>query len=247
MHLFSTVSWRIAGGLLISAIGVFSLLFLTVPEIDLWFSALFFEESDGFAHAADPIYTIIRDILLNGLKLVALLSILIFLYSFLIGKRRIVSLNVWKFLVASIVAGPLVLVNSILKTYWGRARPFTVEYFGGPNTFTPPMVITDQCDVNCSFVSGEGSAIATALIILAVVLWANMTNIWRTISLYIVLPFSLFGIALRIITGQHFLSDTIFGALYCALIVWAFYKIFDMANHLHDLTWTGFKKDFLKK
>ena len=233
--------------MLISAIGVFSLLFLTVPEIDLWFSALFFEESDGFAHAADPIYTIIRDILLNGLKLVALLSILIFLYSFLIGKRRIVSLNVWKFLVASIVAGPLVLVNSILKTYWGRARPFTVEYFGGPNTFTPPMVITDQCDVNCSFVSGEGSAIATALIILAVVLWANMTNIWRTISLYIVLPFSLFGIALRIITGQHFLSDTIFGALYCALIVWAFYKIFDMANHLHDLTWTGFKKDFLKK
>lgn len=247
MRLFSTISWRMTGWLLIGAIGVFSLLFLTVPEIDLWFSGLFFEESDGFAHAPDPIFTLIREILLHGLKLVALVSILLLIYSLIIGKRRVVSLKVWGFMVASIIVGPLGLVNGILKTYWGRARPINVEYFGGSKTFSPPMVITDQCDVNCSFVSGEGSAIASALIILAIVLWANMTSTWRAISLYLVLPISLLGIALRVITGMHFLSDTIFGALYCALIIWFFYKVFDMANHRHDLTWAGFKTDFLRK
>lgn len=235
------------GWLLISAIGVFSLLFLMAPEIDLWVSALFFEESDGFAHAADPLFRLIREILLHGLKLVALLPMIILVVSILIGSRRVVSLKVWGFMVTSIVVGPLGLVNGILKTYWGRARPINVEYFGGSKTFSPPMVITDQCDFNCSFVSGEGSAIASALIIFAIVLWSNMTSIWRAISLYLVLPISLLGIALRVITGMHFLSDTIFGALYCALIIWFFYKVFDMANHRQDLTWTGFKKDFLRK
>ena len=234
------------GWILIGAIGVFSLLFLTVPEIDLWFSALFFEEADGFSHAPDPVFSVIRLILMYGLELVALATIIILIRSLSIGKRRAVSLNVWGFMVASIMVGPLGFVNGILKTYWGRARPADVEYFGGSKTFTPPMVITDQCDVNCSFVSGEGSAIATALIVLAVVLWANMTAMWRAISLYVVLPMSLFGIALRIITGRHFLSDTIFGALYCALIVWFFYGVFKMAEHRQDLTWTKFKKDMSK-
>ena len=181
-----------------------------------------------------------------GLMVVALLTIIILVRSLAIGKRRAVSLNVWGFMVASFMVGPIGIVNGILKTYWGRARPADVEYFGGSKIFTPPMIITDQCETNCSFVSGEGSAIATAVIVLAIVLWANMTALWRTISLYVVLPMSLFGIALRIITGRHFLSDTIFGALYCALIVWFFYGVFKMVEHRHDLTWTNFKKDMSK-
>lgn len=246
MRLFSTVSWRMTGWLLIGSIGVFSLLFLAVPEIDLWFSALFFDEVEGFSYAHNQTFGVIREIFMYGLTLVALLAIGMLIRSIAIGKRRAVSLRVWGFMVASIMVGPLGLVNGILKSYWGRARPANVEYFGGPKTFTPPMVITDQCETNCSFVSGEGSAIATAVIVLAIVLWANMTVLWRAISLYVVLPMSLFGISLRIITGRHFLSDTVFGALYCALIIWFFYGAFKMVEHRHDLTWTNFKKDMSK-
>ncbi len=234
------------GWLLIGAIGVFSLLFLAVPEIDLWFSALFFDEADGFSHVQDPAFGVIRNVFMYGLTLVALLTIGVLIRSLSIGKRRAVSLNVWWFMVAGFMVGPIGFVNGILKTYWGRARPADVEYFGGDKIFTPPMIITDQCETNCSFVSGEGSAIATAIIVLAIVLWANMTALWRAISLYLVLPMSLFGIALRIITGRHFLSDTIFGALYCALIIWFFYGAFKMIEHRHDLTWTNFKKDMSK-
>mgnify|MGYP002335691157 CR=1 FL=1 len=232
--------------MLIGAIGVFSLLFLAVPEIDLWFSALFFDEVDQFSYAPNALFKIIRYFYMYGLALVALLTVSIFIRSLSIGERRAVSLNVWGFMVASFVVGPLVLVNGILKTFWGRARPADVEYFGGSKIFTPPMVITDQCDLDCSFVSGEVSAIATALIVLAIVLWANMTARWRAISLYVVLPMSLVGMALRIITGRHFLSDMIFGALYCALIIWVFYRVFKMVEHRHELTWTNFKKDMSK-
>ena len=232
--------------MLAGAIGVFSLLFLAAPEIDLWFSALFFDEVGQFTHASNALFKFIRYFYMYGLALVALLTVSIFIRSLSIGERRAVSLNVWGFMVASFVVGPLVLVNGILKTFWGRARPADVEYFGGSKIFTPPMVITDQCDLDCSFVSGEVSAIATALIVLAIVLWANMTARWRAISLYVVLPMSLVGMALRIITGRHFLSDVIFGALYCALIVWFFYRVFKMAEHRHELTWTNFKKDMSK-
>jgi lipid A 4'-phosphatase len=234
------------GWFLIGAIGVFSLLFLAVPEIDLWFSALFFDEVEQFLHARNPVFGVIRNVFMYGLTLVALLTIGMLIRSLSIGKRRAVSLNVWWFMVASFMVGPIGFVNGILKTYWGRARPADVEYFGGDKTFTPPMVITDQCETNCSFVSGEASTIATAIIVLAIVLWANMTARWRAISLYVVLPMSLFGVALRIITGRHFLSDTIFGALYCALIIWFFYGVFKMVEHRHDLTWTNFKSDMSK-
>jgi lipid A 4'-phosphatase len=246
MRLFSTLSWRMTGWLLIGAIGVFSLLFLAIPEIDLWFSALFFDEEDRFSHVYNQSFGVIRIVFMYGLTLGALLTSVFLIRSLSIGKRRAVSLNVWWFMVASFMVGPIGFVNGILKTYWGRARPADVEYFGGDKTFTPPIIITDQCETNCSFVSGEGSAIATAVIVLAIVLWANMTALWRAISLYVVLPMSLFGISLRIITGRHFLSDTIFGALYCALIIWFFYGVFKMAEHRHDLTWTNFKKDMSK-
>jgi len=235
-----------SGWMLIDAIGVFSLLFLWMPEIDLWFSALFFDKVRQFSYVENPVFGGIRNAFMYGLALVALLTFGMLIRSLSIGKRRAVPMNVWGFMVTSFMIGPIGFVNGILKTFWGRARPADIVYFGGDKIFTPPMVITDQCETNCSFVSGEGSAIATAVIVLAIVLWANMTGLWRAISLYVVLPMSLFGVALRIITGRHFLSDTIFGALYCALIIWFFYRVFKIAAHRHDLTWLNFKKDVSK-
>ena len=247
MRAISILSWKMTGWGLLGAIGVFSLVFLAVPEIDIWFSGLFFSEADGFSHSLNRTFAVIRIIFMDGLILMALLTLVLLIHNALIGSRRMIPTKVWGFMVVSFLVGPIGFVNGILKTYWGRARPADIEFFGGDKIFTPPMVITDQCDVNCSFVSGEGSAIATALIVLTIVLWPNLKGIWRGVALYFVLPMSIFGIALRIITGRHFLSDTIFGALYCALIVWFFYGVFKMVEHRHDLTWTNFRKDLFKK
>lgn len=53
------------------------------------------------------------------------------------------------------ILGPGAVVNHVFKDQWQRARPYQVENFGGPQQFTRAAVLTDQCDNNCSFVSGH--------------------------------------------------------------------------------------------
>ena len=39
--------------------------------------------------------------------------------------------------IVSFIMGPGILVNSVFKDHWGRARPVTVEQFGGDLVFSP--------------------------------------------------------------------------------------------------------------
>ncbi len=59
------------------------------------------------------------------------------------------------FVVVAGIMGPGVVVNAVFKEHWQRARPYQVEHFGGEQQFTRATVITDQCNNNCSFVSGH--------------------------------------------------------------------------------------------
>lgn len=59
------------------------------------------------------------------------------------------------FVVCAGIAGPGAVVNWGFKENWQRARPYQVENFGGTQKFTRATVMTDQCDNNCSFVSGH--------------------------------------------------------------------------------------------
>jgi lipid A 4'-phosphatase len=59
------------------------------------------------------------------------------------------------FFVVAGILGPGAVVNLVFKDNWQRARPYQVENFGGTQKFTRAAVITDQCDNNCSFVSGH--------------------------------------------------------------------------------------------
>jgi lipid A 4'-phosphatase len=67
----------------------------------------------------------------------------------------------WRFALAFfVIAGVLVpgaVVNWGFKDNWQRARPYQVQNFGGTQQFTRAAVMTDQCDANCSFVSGHVS------------------------------------------------------------------------------------------
>lgn len=61
------------------------------------------------------------------------------------------------FVVAAGILGPGMVVNWGFKENWQRARPYQVENFGGPQKFSRATVMTDQCNNNCSFVSGHVS------------------------------------------------------------------------------------------
>jgi lipid A 4'-phosphatase len=59
------------------------------------------------------------------------------------------------FLVLAGILGPGAVVNWGFKENWQRARPYQVQEFGGSQQFTRAGLITNQCDNNCSFVSGH--------------------------------------------------------------------------------------------
>ena len=59
------------------------------------------------------------------------------------------------FVVIAGIMGPGLVVNAVFKDHWQRARPYQVTDFGGTKQFTRAAVITNQCEENCSFVSGH--------------------------------------------------------------------------------------------
>ena len=128
------------------------------------------------------------------------------------------------FLCVSLIVGPGLLVNALLKSFWGRARPDEIEMFGGSQTFSPAWHISDQCPTNCSFVSGHASS-AFAFYAFALILSIN-TRLSRN-AFFIVTALGLMAGFGRIVEGRHFLSDILIAghlvwlvALICYFPVW---------------------------
>lgn len=117
------------------------------------------------------------------------------------------------FLIACFVSGPGLVANVILKDHWGRARPREVVELGGQKAFTPPLVPSSACDSNCSFVSGEASAVFAILFAAALV----FPRRWRTL-LAIGLAGGMLTGLIRISMGGHFLSDVLFAGALMALV-----------------------------
>lgn len=115
--------------------------------------------------------------------------------------------------------GPGLITNGIFKSFWGRARPEDVTYFGGDKLFSLPLEISNQCNWDCSFMSGH-TAIAFWSVSLAL-LFPRRLRVY-TIGAAIMLG-TLVGAA-RIAQGRHFLSDVIFAAVITLFVVAAFYK-----------------------
>ena len=99
----------------------------------------------------------------------------------------------------------------MFKDHWGRARPAHTQEFGGERTFSPPLVISDQCSRNCSFVSGDAS-VGFSLAALALVI-AGRRRRWMTIGLAAGIAIGI----LRIALGRHYPSDVIFSGVFVLL------------------------------
>jgi len=108
--------------------------------------------------------------------------------------------------------GSGVIVNLGLKNFWGRARPQDIVQFAGTKQFTPALQPTDQCERNCSFVSGHS---ASGFVLMSVGLLGSVRT--RRRWLLIGLAAGTAASAGRILQGGHFLSDTLFSGL----VIWA--------------------------
>lgn len=186
-------------------IGVVSLVFLAAPDLDLLASGLFYTPGEGFTAASSPFLQKVRYLGPYLVQTVAIVCVLTLLLKLLLPELPpLMPLRKPVFLLSTLVLGPGILVNSILKNNWGRPRPVMVEQFGGDMPFMPVWLKTDWCSTNCSFVSGEGSA-SMWLMALAFV----VPKSWRPAVVLTVLPLMLALSANRVAFGGHFLSDTL--------------------------------------
>ena len=199
-------TWRFLLPWLAAWIGT-ALLFSLWPEIDLATSRVFWQAGTGFSGNQYPALTIVHRLVIDLSWWIFIIGILwLALASLHPGLRRFASRGAVVFILLTLAAGPGGL-GKATKDTWGRARPHTVQEFGGNKMFTPVLVKTDQCERNCSFFSGHASF---AFWIGALALAFGRRRLAWGLSLGFG---TLIGL-MRIAQGGHFLSDVLFAGLF---------------------------------
>ncbi len=183
-----------------------AILFITHPGYDIAFSQLFYQPQSGWLYSQQIwvqfFYHIVPYLTIALLIILPSLVALSYLKKAPQWIKR--SHKAASYLLLVLILGPGLLVNNILKNHWDRARPHQITEFNGSKQHSAAFVISDQCESNCSFVSGHAS-----------IGYFFMAFYWlfqpRRKSFFITgfLLGSLIGMA-RIIQGDHFLSDVIF-------------------------------------
>jgi membrane-associated PAP2 superfamily phosphatase len=207
LDLLRASSRRLAEPLAASALLVLAatVVFLAYPGIDLWFSGLFYESESGFALASHPALLALRRS--GEIALIAISAAVIASVALKVVRPDRPSLTPPRaslFLTLTLLLGPGLLVNLILKNNWGRPRPVQIEAFGGDAPFVGIWQITDHCASNCSFVSGEASS-AIWIMSLALV----VPPCWRLFTFAVTGVYALALSFNRIAFGGHFLSDVV--------------------------------------
>ena len=189
-------------------------LLMFVPGLDRGFSDLFYDPSAGFMWGRAPLFSFVREavptIIMGTYAFFLLIWIagLFFRQSFLGTTTPRIA-----FLTATLILGPAILVETVLKSYWGRARPNDTVFFGGEASFTPPLWIAQQCAHNCSFVSGHA----------AIGFWLSaygflLPPAWRLRGVVAGMICGFFIGLVRVVQGAHFLSDVIFAGAFVLLV-----------------------------
>ncbi|MET1415977.1 phosphatase PAP2 family protein [Roseibium sp. HPY-6] len=198
-----------------------SMFFLIFPGVDFWASGAFYDEISGFWAQNEPFLRDVRHLGPFLVKVIAIACVGVLVIKLLApGRPPLMPLRQPVFLLTTLILGPGVIVNAILKDNWGRPRPRYVEEFGGDLPYQPVWKISDHCESNCSFVSGEASA---AMWLTSVAFLVPAT--WRKASLCFLVPLCLVLSANRVAFGGHFFSDTLISWGITLLLILAVYHL----------------------
>lgn len=109
----------------------------------------------------------------------------------------------WCFIATCWFVSVVCVANWTLKAHWGRPRPRETQEFGGTLDYTHFWDWSGACTSNCSFVSGEVSAIFMILFSLALL----SGPFWRYLLFLLAGFLGLITIWMRASMGAHFISD----------------------------------------
>lgn len=201
--------------IIVSIIVIAAVSVLVWPHIDIIVSGLFYRPDQGFFLSDMPAFDAFHVVAHAGSRILALAFLLLTIVA--ACQRRPVgglSSKAWMFLFLGLLLGPGLVANGILKDHWGRARPREIVEFGGQSHFSAAFKISDQCDRNCSFVSGDGSfGFYLPIFAYVVPLPRSRRMFWSGMGLG-----TLFALA-RLAVGAHFFSDSLYAALFMQAII----------------------------
>lgn len=181
------------------------------PGIDVAASGLFYTPGIGFSHSAilDAIHEDLRYFVI-GVAVTAGAAALLW------SRRRRAAI----FLLLALALGPGLVVNTVFKDHWGRARPTQVMEFGGTKRLTPAFVPANQCATNCSFPAGD-PAVGFFLVAPALLVAGAGARRWAMAGA--VAAGAALGVV-RLAQGGHFLSDVIASGFLVGGSSWLLYR-----------------------
>lgn len=196
-------------------------LFVAFPALDLAAASWFHRGGNAFTLRDTVVHQFVDQTLRPGLKIAVLFMAAMACLS-LATRGRMIG---WPpgaiaYVGATFALGPGLLVNGVLKTVIGRARPKQIEAFGGDRLFSAAFEPAGQCTSNCSFVSGDVAFFAAALSF-ALMLRGGR----RRLAVLAVIGVTGLAAFYRMATGAHFLSDVVLAALFCFLIALVLYRL----------------------
>jgi len=114
----------------------------------------------------------------------------------------------YKVALGSLIIGPVILTNLILKTYWGRPRPSQTLDFGGHLDFVPAGSMVGRCVSNCSFISGEAAGAGWVFCLILLIPQPMRSALALPLA-----AISFLAPTMRVAFGAHYLSDVVLGWL----------------------------------
>lgn len=205
----------------------FSLIFLLAPSIDLAVSAAFHDPASGFALSQSPVLRLLRKSS-SFVTAVLVAACLARIALAAVSARRLTFTGAGRawFLLGGLGLASGLLVNMVLKGFWGRPRPVQTDLFGGEAPYAMVWRITDGCQTNCSFVSGEASSAAWMVCAVALLVPAAH-RVWAVPAT------AAYALALslnRIAFGGHYLSDVLLSWALTALVLALLHRATVMAS-----------------
>ncbi len=200
------------------AIAVFSILFY-IFDWDLLIADQFWSSADGwFLGDQEPWAFFYENLDWPGVA-VAIVAFLLFVMSFKVSK-----LKPWRwellFILLVIAIGDGLIVNMILKEYWGRPRPRQVLQFGGTYKFVPLWTFGPAGD-NSSFTCGHCAA-AWSFIVFGFV-FLHRSRVKAALAFIAAGIFGTLMSITRMVQGGHFFSDAMWSLFILYLVAFAFY------------------------
>ncbi len=195
------------------------LLFALYPEIDIQVASLFYDAQKGFYLKEFPLF----HFLYKGIGPIMIGTFLALFLGLYWQKKRgkeahFLHKKAVGFLLLFFLIGPGIITNLIFKEHSGRARPVQIIQFGGEKQFTPYYEITNQCEHNCSFISGHAAA-AFFFMAFGYVMHSRLL-FWLGFSFGVLMALT------RMAQGGHFLSDVTFAFIINLIVLKILYYLY---------------------